>query len=180
MKKFVFALAALASTTLASPAFAAEGDVTGTVYINGEVANRCQFTTDNKTISLGELTGTDGKLDASVVNGQTETLVGWCNGTAAEMSVEADPIVNTSYTGSAVNGFTTTVNYTATANANSMDADDDSASEGPGSAVNVGIFTGDIDVTLSDAGTDGGLLVAGSYSGEVRVTLSPTVAPPAQ
>jgi len=174
MKKFVFAIAALASTTLASPALAATGDATGTVTINGSVADRCMFTTDSKTISLGELAGTAGKLDASVVNNQTETLVGWCNGTSATMAVEADPIENTSYAGSAVSGFTTTVNYTATAEADGEEATDDSSSAGAGTPVGVGIFTGDVKVTLSSAGTDGGLLVAGSYSGEVRVTLSPT------
>ena len=47
---------------------------------------------------------------------------------------------------------------------------------GAGAASNVGLFTGDIVVTLSNASSpNNGLMVAGTYTGNVVVTLTPTV-----
>jgi hypothetical protein len=181
MKKLTIALAALAATTLASPALAA--DSTGTVSIDGSVADRCLFTTPNDTISLGELSlgGSDtdaGKLNAAAVDGQSATLVGWCNGTSAKITVEAEAIVNDDFTGSPPTGFSRVINYTATANADGEDATDSSTDEGAGAPVGVGIFTGEVTVTLSDSSAGSDLLVAGAYSGQVLVTLSPDVTPP--
>lgn len=185
MKKLTIALAALASTTLASPALAVtpSGDSTGTVTINGSVADRCLFTTPSKTINLGELsqggtTDDAGKLDSSVVDNQSETLVGWCNGTSATMTVEAEPIVNTDFTGTPPDGFTRVVNYTASAEANEETATDSSTDDGAGTAADVGIFTGNVVVTLSNSSAGSDLLVAGAYAGQVLVTLSPSVTPP--
>lgn len=185
MNKLTIALAALASTTLASPALAVTpvGDSTGTVTINGSVADRCLFTTPNETITLGELSlsGTDtnaGKLDASVIDSQSATLVGWCNGTSATMTVEAEAIVNTDYLTTPPTGFARVIDYTATAEANSVSASDSSTDDGAGSAEDVGIFTGEVVVTLSASSAGSNLLVAGAYSGQVLVTLSPSITPP--
>lgn len=47
---------------------------------------------------------------------------------------------------------------------------------GAGAASNVGLFTGNIVVTLSNASSPtNGLMVAGTYTGNVVVTLTPTV-----
>jgi hypothetical protein len=170
-------LAAAPLALLASPALAQ--DATGTVDISGTVAGRCLFTTDNAEIILGEmaLSGTDtnaGKLNAAVINGRNATLVGWCNNAASTMEVEADKLVNTA---TAAGGFTNSVDYTATAAANSVNATDTTTVAGAGDPADVGMFTGNIVVTLSDAATDGGLLVAGDYSGLVTVTLKPNFAP---
>lgn len=149
---------------------------TGNVVINGSVAGRCLFTTPNATITLGELAlgGTDttaGKLDVSKVNGMNATLVGWCNNTASTMTVLATELTGPTATAT---GFDKRVDYTATANANSVNATDTSTVAGAGSAVTVGMFTGNVVVTLSAASTPtSGLLVAGSYTGNVAVTLSP-------
>lgn len=157
------------------------GSVTGEVNINGSVANRCLFTLPSETISVGELAngGADsstGKLNTSKLDGESRTLVGWCNGTAASMTVEALPLLNTSYSGTVPAGFETRINYTAAALANGETATDSSSVGGTGSAVNVGMFSGDVVVTLSGSATPGnGLLVAGAYSGQVLVTLSPNV-----
>lgn len=175
-KSLLFAAAPIA--LMASPALAQ--DSTGTVDISGSVAGRCLFTTDNASIILGELAlpGTDtsaGKLKASMVNGRNATLVGWCNNAASTMEVEATKLVNPA---TAASGFTNAVDYTATATANEVDATDTTTVEGAGDAEDVGMFTGNILVTLSDAATDGGLLVAGDYTGQVTVTLKPNFAPP--
>lgn len=178
MRKAFLLTSAVAIATLAGPALAQS---TGTVDVDGSVQGRCLFTAPSATISVGELsqagTGANaGKLDPAKLDGQQRTLTGWCNGTAATMSVEAFPLLNTDFTGAAPSGFDTRINYTATATANSIDATDGSATAGAGTPVNVGLFAGQVVVALSNSATPGGgLLVAGAYNGEVRVTLAPNV-----
>jgi len=160
----------------------ASAQSTGTVNINGSVADRCLFTTPSATISVGELaqpgSGTNaGRLDASKLDGQTRNLVGWCNGTAATMSVEALPLLNIDFTAAAPTGFDRRVDYSAAALANAATATDTSVgTPGGGSAVSVGMFTGNVSVTLSGSSSPtSGLLVAGTYQGQVIVTLTPNV-----
>ena len=175
MRKLILASAVLAAAT-APPVLAQT--TTGTVTIDGSVAPRCLFTTSNAVINAGELalTGTGasaGKLDASKLGGQSRTLVGWCNGTASSMSVEALPVVNTTVTSAPPAGFDRVVNYTATATANAVNAADSSIVAGAGSPSTVGLFTGNVTVTLSGSSTPGaGLLIAGAYQGDTRVTLA--------
>jgi hypothetical protein len=178
MLKKSFILAGMAACVLATPAFAQS---TGTVTVTGSVADRCLFTTPSATILLGELArpGSDanaGKLDEAVVDAGTATLVGWCNGTAATMSVEAQPLLNTDFVGAPPSGFDTRIDYTADALANSATATDTSTVAGAGTAVSVGMFTGNVVVNLGSSATPGGgLLVAGDYAGQVLVTLTPNV-----
>lgn len=166
---------------LLPPVQAAAQPVAGIVEIDGSVADRCLFTTPSETISVGELalggTGTQaGRLDVTKLNGQTRTLAGWCNGTAATISVEAMPLLNRSFQGAAPTGFDTRINYDAAALANRITATDSSITAGAGTTVPVGLFTGDIVVTISGSSTPtGGLLVAGVYSSKIIVTLTPNV-----
>lgn len=171
MRKLILLSGPLA--LLASPAMA-QTAVDGTVNINGSVAGRCMFTVPNKTISLGEISlASNGKLDVSKVNGKSETLTGWCNNTTASMTVTSSPLLNGT---TAPTGFDNRVDYTATAVTGSTSANDTSVTAGAGAASNVGLFTGDIVVTLSNASSPtSGLMVAGGYSGNVVVTLTPTV-----
>jgi hypothetical protein len=154
---------------------------TGVVEIDGRVADRCLFTTPSDAISIGELalagTGTQaGRLDVAKLNGQSRTLVAWCNGTAATVAVEALPLLNRSFSGAAPTGFDTRINYTADARANRATATDTSIAPGSGATVPVGLFTGDVIVTISGASTPtNGLLVAGAYSAKIIVTLTPNV-----
>lgn len=178
MRNFIH-LAVMTALSIGAPAMAQ--DATGNVGIDGQVADRCLFTTDNATISVGELvlagTGaTAGKLDPARLNGQSRTLVGWCNGTAATIQVEALPLFNTSFTGRAPSGFDSRVDITASARANEITATDTSITNGQGTAANVGLFTGSVDVSLSDSSSPtNGLLVAGTYVGRVVVTLTPNI-----
>lgn len=166
---------AIPAALAASPALA-QGSVDGTVDISGSVTGRCMFTLPNKTIQLGELSlASNGKLDASRVNGRSETLNGWCNNTTASMTVTATELTNAT---TAPTGFDNRVDYTATAVTGAVSALDSSLVAGAGSASTVGLFSGDIVVTLSAATSPtNGLLVAGNYSGNVVVTLTPTVTP---
>nr|WP_137677390.1 hypothetical protein [Parerythrobacter lutipelagi] len=182
MKKLIASSAVAMGIVLCSQSAAAQtAPATGEVTILGRVADRCLFTLPSKIIDLGELSlpGTDasaGRLDPSRVNGASETLEGWCNGTAATMTVEALPITNITFVAAPPSGFDTVVNYTATATANSVDGTDTSANAGPGSAVSIGMFAGSIPVVLSGASTPtGGIMVAGDYQGLVKVTLTPNV-----
>ncbi|WP_025559985.1 hypothetical protein [Sphingomonas sp. UNC305MFCol5.2] len=184
MKNSILAVAVVVAATAALPAAAQSASATGTVTVNGSVADRCQFTTPSAVINAGELAlqgsgSTAGKLDTSKLDGQTRTLVGWCNGTAASMSVEAQPLVDTTFVGAAPTGFDSVVNYSASALANSATASDTSMTAGAGTAVPVGLFTGNVVVTLAGSSSPtGGILVAGSYSGQVLVTLTPNVSLP--
>jgi hypothetical protein len=178
MRIFV-SLASLAALSMASQVAAQE--VTGTVNIDGSVADRCLFTTDNAVISVGELAlggagSTAGRLDATKLDGQTRTLVGWCNGTAATIEVEALALQNTSFTGTPPAGFDRRIDITASATANNVTATDSSITAGSGAPATVGLFTGAIDVTLSNSSSPtNGLLIAGDYVGQVLVTLTPNV-----
>ncbi len=174
MHKLMFL--AIPAVLVASPAFAQSTSATGTVNIDGSVAGRCTFTLPSVTLSLGELSlASNGKLDTSKVNGKTATLTGWCNNTAATMAVTTTQL--TTGTG-APTGFDNRVDYTATAVANSASASDSSLTAGAGTASTVGLFTGNIVVTLSGASSpSNGLMVAGGYTGNVVVTLTPTTTP---
>lgn len=160
---------------------AAAQSATGIVEIDGTVADRCLFTTPSETISVGELalggTGTQaGRLDVTKLNGKTRTLAGWCNGTAATISVETLPLLNRSFQGPPPTGFDTRINYNADAVANRVTASDTSTTAGAGTTIPVGLFTGDIVVTVSGSSTPtGGLLVAGVYTSKIIVTLTPNV-----
>ena len=173
MRNFLI-LAVLPALAVASPALAQTGSATGTVNIDGSVANRCVFTLPNATISLGELSlASTGKLDPAKVNGRTATLTGWCNGTASTMTVATTQLTTPT---TATAGFDNRVDYTGTAVANSVSGSDSSLTAGAGSPVTVGQFSGNIVVTLSAASSPtGGLMVAGTYTGNVQVTLAPAV-----
>ena len=176
MRTLIGAAAALAVIGVASQAGA---QVTGTVDITGSVGERCEFTVDSAVIPLGEMSGTGGVLDTSTVNGESASLNGWCNGTAAEMSVEAHAIQNVDFLSAPPTGFERLVNFTATATASPaggpVSANDTSASVGAGTPSTVGVFSSNIDVVLSASSTPGGgKLIAGNYAGSVDVTLTPS------
>jgi hypothetical protein len=147
---------------------------TGCVLINANVAPKCAFSTATAPIHLGELAGTNGSLLTSAVNGQSATLTGWCNGTTSTMAVQAFTLTGPA---SPPSGFTNLINYTATAtattDAGTVAATGVSTSASPGTAQTVGVFSSDIVVALSGAGSPAGLLVGGTYNGSVQVTLTP-------
>ncbi len=167
---------AAAIAVVALPAIASAQSATGTVDVSGSVEGRCLFTVPNETINLGELAlsgtdGTAGRLDTARVNTQSATLSGWCNHAAATMKVEALPLVNAAAATSAA--FTNRVDFTASAEANGATASDTTTDTAVGAEEDVGMFAGDVVVTLASASAAGKLLVAGDYEGQVLVTLAP-------
>lgn len=181
MKKFAMILA-LGASAVSMPAFAA-GEVSGNVTINGAVASKCLFTTASATITIPELAGSNGALDPATVNNQAATLAGWCNKAASTMSVDATQLTNQDVSAAALQpGFVRAVTYTATAVAKDANGtaitggtatDTNSTDTLSGTPAPVGMFRGDIVVTLSGAATGSGLLSAGNYLGNVKVTLAP-------
>jgi len=175
MRKFLI-IAALPAFMAASPALAAAAptSVEGTVNIDGSVAARCMFTLPSATISLGEISlSSNGKLDTAKVDGRTATLNGWCNGAASTMTVTTTQLTTTT---AATTGFDNRVDYTGTAAAGAASASDSSLTAGAGAASAVGLYSGDIVVTLSASSTPtNGIMVAGTYTGNVKVTLTPTL-----
>ena len=184
MRHKILLPAAAASLALACGAGALAQTATGTVQINGTVANRCLFVTGDVVLDLGELallsgdTTALGRLDASKVTSRTATLNGWCNGVSANMAVEALPILNTDFAEAAPSGFDRRIDYTATATAQpaggAVSASDSTLTGGGGAANTTGIFSSDIIVSFATPATPtGGRLISGSYAGSVVVTLSP-------
>lgn len=171
MKKLLL----IGAAAMALPSAAAAAD--GTVTVDAFVAPKCLFTIPSGSINIPEMSGVDGKLDPSTVDGQNVTLAGWCNGTAAVMYVNATPLLNVGTPGA---NYDNRVDFTATALANSVSANDTSTVPGPGSEQNVGLFLGDVKVTLSNSSSPGNkLLLSGPYNGTVTVTLAPAATPPA-
>ena len=165
----------MAALALPFAASSASAQVTGTVNVDGTVANRCSLSINSATISVGEMSlPATGKLNTAVVDGQNRNLTGFCNGAAATMAVEAQPLLNISSPGAPPAGFDNRVNYTATAAAGAANGTDSSIVAGAGSPVALGQFNGDILVTLSASSSPtAGILVAGTYQGQVLVTLNP-------
>jgi hypothetical protein len=149
------------------------GNLVGCVTINAHVAADCAMTVGSDAIHLGEISNASSNLDTAVVNAGTASLAGFCNGTTSTMTVQASPLTGPATTAT---GFTNIVNYTAKAalhGAPAVFATDDSSVTGAGSPTTVGVFTDTIDVTLSNASSPTGMLVAGAYTGSVIVTLTP-------
>jgi hypothetical protein len=159
----------------ASPAFA-QTSVTGTVNVTGFVESKCQFASPgSESIDVGKMNADTGVLDPTRINGQAKILKVWCNQASASMEVEALPLLNTASAGA---GFSNRVDFTATAKLGAAVPNDTSTTAGAGTPQNVGLSSGDIEVTLSGAATAGGpLLVAGKYDGKVLVTLRPNGTP---
>lgn len=177
--------ASLVLAGAAGPSWAQSSTATGTVEVTGSVANRCLFVTGDVVLDLGELAllsgdaSAIGRLDGTKLTSRTATLNGWCNGVAAEMAVEAFPLLNTSFTDTPPTGFDRRIDYTATATASpssgAVSANDTTLSSGQGSSTTTGIFSSDITVTFTDpTAPGGGRLISGPYSGSVVVTLSPS------
>ncbi|KQY75387.1 hypothetical protein [Brevundimonas sp. Root1423] len=169
MTKYLLAGTAMA-LLLPAAAFAQDG----TVNINGSVAAKCVIAS-SATITLNELADADGLYNLAA-DGKSATLNAWCNGAASTISVVATAI--TLQGGPAVQpGFTDAIQYTATASvapaAGGSVSVTDSTVAAAAPAATVGLFSNNITVALSASGTNGGKLIAGSYTGNVVVTLAP-------
>ena len=188
MKKIAF-LAAAACAAIASPAMA-QTNATGTITLNGTVASKCSVTsapagsTFAQTVNFGELAQANGTLRAGLAGDFTTAAVVAtvvCNTGTPLISVDANAMVNAT---SPATGYANTINYTATvtvARAGAAAATFSNATTAaPLGATTVGgalaNSAGNISIATSGYATPGGsdILVAGSYTGNIVVVISPT------
>lgn len=180
MKKLAMVLV-LGASMVSVPALAAPGDVSGNVVVTGSVASKCAMTTSNGVITIGELADGTGVINSAAADGKTATLVGWCNKAGSTMSVTSTQLTHKTLA-TVSDGFVRQVTFNAQAVAKSATGttvgtatDLDSTDTNAGTGANVGMFHGDIVVSLSNLGTATGLLAAGDYEGNIKVTLTPAV-----
>jgi hypothetical protein len=169
----------------AGPAWAQESDE-AEVAIDGRVARLCVLGEPSQaTVDLGQMAATSGSRVGRIaaLSDVTVTLPGsFCNFAGSIASVEATALVETG-SGMPPTGFAKAVNFTATASGwgdtaasatTAAGTDGTSPTASGDSSVQPQPRQSDIAVQLSDYTVPGdALLVAGNYSGLVRVTLGP-------
>lgn len=193
MRKYL--MLAAPAILLATPAMAQ--NATGTVIINGSVANRCAVITGQSTsptwgttVNLGELTQSNGTLKASsdlsttfgTVAGGAQNATVVCTTANPSITVNADPLVNAAVTPASGSGYTNTVQFQADVTVNKVGGstaysnDSAAAPTGPTALGDRLAATGpNVLISTSNwrtTGTDG-LLVAGNYQGQIVVTIAP-------
>ena len=186
MKKFVIAAAAATSLGLiASPA--AAQSASGTVNVTGSVAAKCTASTPiGGNIVLNELAQSDGTVDSAFSNASNLFLdfTVRCTSPNPGLSLNATALANG--TTGAGNGYADTVHYTSTlaaqkagggvASINYTTADVLPAASTGAIGDRLANVGDNIRVTVSNGTTTntGDLLTAGSYSGTITLTVSPS------
>lgn len=187
MKKIAL-LAAAACVALATPAMAQQ-TVTGTITLTGTVAKKCYVGSDNTATafvaahSFGELAQADGTLrtiaDTEMDNDASMDFTVKCNTGNPTVTIS-----RTAMTTAAVPtaGYTNSISYNGIvvldkASGTSMPFDTDAAS--------APVATGQLGGALSATGPNVhvtantfsalGILVAGDYSGQISITIQPTI-----
>lgn len=183
MKKIVLSALMIGSALAAAPAFA---QTSGSVDVTGTVTGRCTAGTPiSGSITLGELSKTDGTIDAafsSATGGLSRNFTVKCNGASPRISVEAKPLVNAAATNSP-SGYTNTVHYTATVVATAAaGANTTVADPSIGSGATTGTVSGrlsaaanNVALTIGSGQTEASnaILEAGTYAGKVEITIAP-------
>ena len=193
MRKIVLLALAASAASVATPAFAQ--NATGTVNITGSVADKCQVTPvigGNYVTSrdLLELSQADGTLEASAtlatrfgVAGSTAPIFRVvCTTAAPKVSVNALPLLHaTAGLQALANGYTGTINYTANVKVSTVAGSEavvDTTAAGSTAvtlASRLAATGNNVEITTSLFNTTASaLLNAGSYSGQIVVTVSPT------
>lgn len=183
--KHTIGLLALAIALLPASA-AAQSNATGTVGIDGRVTPVCILgDPDPALVNLGQISAASGPRTGRIdtIAARTVSLpASFCNFAGSALKVDATAL-RSSDTTAPQPGFTRAVNYTATASnwASGTSAATTSALRDGSSPTASGTGAtqplpriADITLTLSNFTTPGDLiLVAGTYSGTVVVTLGP-------
>jgi hypothetical protein len=197
MKKVLLVATAIAGLAFAAPSLAQS--VTGTVAVNGTVADRCVVNGDGggstftDTISLGELTKTNGTLrgdlqNSSPVSGATFKVSVTCTGSNPAVSISATELAASGVT-AAPSGFSGALDYTA-----ELDLDKAAGGTAPftytTSTANPAPTTGNLGGPLSNTNnnvrvsvysfsTVGGqsnvLQASNNWSGQVNVSIAPSI-----
>lgn len=181
MNAYKFLLPVLA-VALSAPIAALAAGVNGTVQIDGNVAQRCLLTSPSEiddVFDLGTLVDrTSGRLLPNLKVASKTFSASFCN-THSIITVSAVPMTAQSFTATPPDGFSASVNYTATA----LGWTQSPATFATGAASNPDAvkttdtaFAGDIMIDLSGFSTVGGdelkLVSDPVYQGMVTVTLA--------
>lgn len=191
MKKIV-ALSTIALATALAAAPASAQSVSGTVTINGTVGEKCLVTDTGSTpnadfggvVNLGALDDTDGTLRTIAAISATGDLANLgfrvvCTTANPTVSVTAAPMINVA---SAPAGYANRVDFTADVDFDTVGgvAEYQAVTDGTatvGGSLPNRLATGldNVRVDLSGFNTPGAedVLVAGSYTGSVSITISP-------
>jgi len=194
MKKFLMIGAAVASA-LAVPAGAQT--VTGTINITGTVTSKCAIvgggstTTFTDNVNLGELAQANGTLEASGTlasrfvgaGGSVPAFRVVCNSATPAVAVDATELTTG---GAASTGYTNRIDYVAhvavaraaggTTTVNNATTGAATGATPVGGAIS-GAAGNNVTVTADTFTTPGGastLLVAGTYNGQIAVTITPS------
>jgi hypothetical protein len=181
MKRILASGAAVAAiAALSSPAFAAGGG-SATLTMTGTVAPACSSVSGNEPVSLTNLTNSDDTLNAAAVNNPSLTAsfggTAWCNGAGAQITLTAQALTTPTVSGA---GFTNRIDYVldsslVTATLGTVAFHVDTAGVATANHV-VGPFavSSPVSGAISGATAGGNRLVAGTYTGVITVTVSPT------
>jgi hypothetical protein len=184
MKKIAF-LAAAACAALATPAMAQ--NVTGTITLNGNVAAKCSVTPGNgntfgETVNFLELAQANGTLRSGLsTDFGTRSATVVCNTGTPKISVDANPLATG---GAAPAGYDNSIDYTAsvavttTAANNGPFANATTAAPLAATAIGGGSLANSVNnVNITTTGYATGaatdILVAGAYTGNIVVVISP-------
>jgi len=173
LKTSLAASAAVAAiVALSSPVYA--NNTSATITVNGSVGAQCSMDLTSQTVTIPDITGSDGRLNQAALNVNALSGGGefWCNGANSKLTLNATPFKNASATPST--GFTNVVNYTLSGTMGSTPVSYDTAAVGgTNQDYSVGVFdstnpTGQIS---ADATSD--RLIAGGYTASLTLTLTP-------
>lgn len=156
MKTFLMGAVALAAI-VATPAMAEDFTVQGTVTAacSAVTGTTIDFGTLAVDSSTGVLTTTSKSVNAGSV---------WCNGVNSTIAHSGSSITNTATTSDPA--FTSTLGFTREVKIGTAAFD---------SGDTIGAIKGDLTVAANSLNSNGKLPVAGSYSGIIAVTLTPSL-----
>lgn len=183
MNRIVPLLTGLALASAAAPVLAQDltTDQVGPLPVTGNVPALCSAGAvqgEDSVFGVGVLIDTATGLLLEDLDAPDKIVVGsFCNAQST-ITIEAEPMLAQAFTGTPPDGFTDTVNFTATASgwtATPAVTSTGSASNPDATQARTSAFTGDITVGVQDfAPSDAGLrpLADPSYLGSVTITLA--------
>lgn len=189
MKKLAL-VAMTAAAALATPAMA-QTTTTGTIIINGSVTPKCSVVPNNAgntwgtTVELGELAQADGTLATDLATrfgtegGEGLSAKVVCTSADADVTVDANPLVGP--TGTLPDGYTNTIHYIADVTFKKTDGNlnvaNNSSQGATSQALGGRLAPTDANITVATntwrTPVAGDLLIAGSYTGRIVVTVAP-------
>ena len=174
MKAILMTAAAFAALAAATPASATVP--AGAAYsFDGSVAALCSIAGNASSVTFGALTDTNGAYTGAATSQQSTDTSAYCNQASTTATIQHTNLFTSN---TASTGFTNVVPMSASlSTTQGASLSDATSATGTGTSVGsngtIGAFTGlKVTATLGTIGSN--KLVAGSYSGTITVTLTPS------